>query len=439
MRDIALTALLLGSLPYAIRHPWFGTLVWAWVSVMSPHRLTFGFAHDLPWAAIVGGATLLGFLLTPDHRKLPPSGITTLLILLPIWMTVSTIFSLVPDDAWTMWNKVMKIFLMLLVTLMLLHTRKHIEWLVWITVGSIAFYGVKGGIFTLNMGGAERVWGPAGSFIEDNNALALAIVMIIPMLNYIRMTHWSRWVRYAMLPAMALCALSALGSHSRGGLLAIAAMAILLWWRGKRKFMGMIVIVTVGFTIVTFMPEKWNARMETIETYETDGSAMGRINAWSMALNLVKDRPVTGGGFDMYQPWVFAKWAPNPLDLHSAHSIYFQMLGEHGFPGLFFYLLLGALAWVTAGWIRARTASNGEYHWAYWMASMSQVSLVGFAVGGAFLNLAYFDAPYNLVVALVLTKALLQKELAKSPVKADGRRPVAARGMPANGLPDIKP
>ena len=42
---------------------------------------------------------------------------------------------------------------------------------------------------------------------------------------------------------------------------------------------------------------------------------------------------------------------------------------------------------------------------------MTQVSLVGYAVGGAFLNLAYYDVPYNLLVALVLTRILVEKEI----------------------------
>ena len=47
---------------------------------------------------------------------------------------------------------------------------------------------------------------------------------------------------------------------------------------------------------------------------------------------------------------------------------------------------------------------------------MCQVSLVGYAVGGAFLSLAYFDLPYNILILIVLArrwikrKAWLEKE-----------------------------
>jgi putative inorganic carbon (HCO3(-)) transporter len=411
MRDLVFTAFILGALPFAFLHPWIGVMLWTWVSTMSPHRLTFGFAYDQSWAAIIAGVTLVGMLVTSDRKSFPITPITILLCMIPLWMTVTTLFAFQPDGAWVMWNKVGKIYLMLLVTLALLNTRRHIELLVWITVGSIAYFGIKGGIFTLTTGGGERVYGPEGSYIEENNALAVATIMCIPLLNWVRMTVERRWVSFLMLAAMVLCAFSALGSHSRGALLAIVPMAALLWWRGKNKFLGMIVIGAVAVALVAFMPDEWEARMSTIETHE-DGSAQGRLNAWAMALNLVKDRPIVGGGFDVFGPAAFARWAPD-LGVQGAHSIYFQMLGEHGYPGLVMYLVLGLMVWLLASWIRKHAQDHPDLKWAYWLASMSQVSFIGFAVGGAFLNLAYWDMPLNLVVALVLTRVLMEADLVK--------------------------
>ncbi len=51
--------------------------------------------------------------------------------------------------------------------------------------------------------------------------------------------------------------------------------------------------------------------METISDYENDGSAMGRINAWRMAWNLATDRPLFGGGFEIYNPAVSRNMRPN--------------------------------------------------------------------------------------------------------------------------------
>ena len=60
-------------------------------------------------------------------------------------------------------------------------------------------------------------------------------------------------------------------------------MAVMLWWRGKKKFMSGIGMLLVGISLIAFMPAEWGERMNTINNYEEDGSAMGRINAWWMA------------------------------------------------------------------------------------------------------------------------------------------------------------
>jgi len=138
---------------------------------------------------------------------------------------------------------------------------------------------------------------------------------------------------------------------------------------------------------------------------------MGRINAWHMAYNLALDRPLVGGGFHIYDAMVFQLYAPNPDDIHAAHSIYFQTLGEHGFVGLFLYLLLGVLTWRTGAWIVRNARPHEDLRWAADLAAMTQVSLLGFAVGGAFLSLVYFDVPYYLMAGLVVTRRVVEAEL----------------------------
>ena len=57
--------------------------------------------------------------------------------------------------------------------------------LVWVITVSVGYFGIKGGIFTILTGGNYKVWGPPQSNLEDNNALALAILMVIPLMIYL--------------------------------------------------------------------------------------------------------------------------------------------------------------------------------------------------------------------------------------------------------------
>ena len=413
MRDILITLIVFGSLPWVLRSPVNGALMWVWISVMNPHTQGWGFATNFPFAQIIALTTMFSLLISREPRALPWTPVTATLLAFTAWMCVTLPFSMYVDLSISLWWRVMKIMLMTFVCIMLVKSARDIHRMAWVLALSLGFYGVKGGIFTIRSGGTERVWGPDGTFIGDNNAIALALIMVIPLMLFLRQHSARRWLRYGLVAAMLLSALAALGAYSRGAVLAIGAMAVVLWLKSRNKSaMGAMLMVAAPL-LLAFMPPEWSMRMESINNYQGDASAQGRINAWGMAWNLACDR-FFGGGFDIYQLPVFAIYAPNPADLHAAHSIYFQVLGEHGFIGLALYLLTGVLAWRDAAWIIGHAAELDELRWAAGLAAMIQTSLAGFAVGGAFLSLAYFDVPYYLIGLLVATRALVAQRLAQA-------------------------
>jgi probable O-glycosylation ligase (exosortase A-associated) len=130
-----------------------------------------------------------------------------------------------------------------------------------------------------------------------------------------------------------------------------------------------------------------------------------------MAFNMAKDRPL-GGGFDSFHDYTFALYAPNPGDVHDSHSIYFEVLGDHGFVGLGIFLVLALMTWRTASWVISRAHRDREKRWLADLAAMIQVSLVGYASAGAFLGLAYFDYYYTLIALVVLCKTILVSDAA---------------------------
>lgn len=112
-------------------------------------------------------------------------------------------------------------------------------------------------------------------------------------------------------------------------------------------------------------------------------------------------------------PFVYAIYAPEATTSLVAHSIYFQLMGEHGFIGLFLFLLVGVLTWRDAAKLRRTYAANADLKWAADLGSMMQVSMIGFAVTGAFLSLAYFDLPYNVMAISALALRMASREAAK--------------------------
>lgn len=429
MRDILVSLIVFGSLPYILRSPVNGVMMWVWISVMNPHTQGWGFATTFPFAAVVAAATIISMMMSREPKSIPWSPVTVVLLLFATWMVVTLPFSLHFSDSVPLWSRVMKIFLMTFVVAALLKTREQIERLLWVLALSLGYYGFKGGIFTISSGGAYRVWGPEGTFIGDNNAIALALIMAIPLLFHLTTLAKRRLVRYLLVATMLLSALAALGSYSRGGFVAIAAMVLFMVYKSRKKFALGAALLVAAAVLLLFMPQQWVSRMDTIGNYELDASAQGRLNAWAMAYRLASDR-LFGGGFEVYTPSVFATYAPNPNAVHAAHSIYFQVLGEHGFIGLGLYLLLGILTWRTARWIIRTARTHQEFQWAGDMAKAIQTSLVGFMVGGAFLSLAYFDVPYYLMCVLVVARRLMERQLderaAAARSQARGRVPIPA-------------
>lgn len=425
MRDILVTLIVFGTLPLIYKRPYWGAVLWIWISVMNPHAQGWGFARTFPFAAIIAAVTILSIVVYKGDKKLPMVPTISVFIAFFVWMSLTSLFAIHTDLVYNQWNKVLKIFGMTLVVMMLLKERKHIELVVWSIVISIGYYGVKGGIFTIRSGGNDKVWGPAGTFIDGNNEVALAFVMVIPLMFYLMKITKNKWGRYAFVASIALCALASLGSYSRGALLAIGAMGVFFWIKSKEKLaIGLTMILAVPLLLLA-MPPQWHERMDTIQEYKADASAMGRVNAWHMAANLAMDRPL-GGGFEIYDAGVFARYAPVPEDVHAAHSIYFQVLGEHGFVGLFLYLALGVMTFRSGSWVLKHSASDPELKWAADLVPMLQVSLLGFAVGGAFLSLAYFDVPYYVMTAMLATRLLVERQL-----KANGNGAIAKKASRA--------
>ena len=408
MRDWVVTAIVFGSLFFVFRRPHYGIYLWSWISYMNPHRLCWGFALSFPFALITALATLLSYAMSKEPKRIPWTAEVVILLVFNIWIVVCTYFAFFPNLAWEEWDKIWKIQLMTLVTIMLITDRERLHWLVWIIALSLGYYGIKGGIFTIVHGGMYQVRGPENTFIGGNNEIALALSITVPLIRYLHLQAGRTWVRWGLAGAMVLTGIAGIGSQSRGALLAMGAMAIFLWLKSRQKVMTAIYIAAAVGIMAMVMPQSWYDRMNTIQDYQSDASAQGRINAWHTAFNVAKDR-ITGGGPMMFQHSTFARYAPDPDDVHDVHSIYFEIIGEEGFIGFGLFMLLGFVTWWRANKIIKRCKNNPDEKWAADLASMIQVSLIGYGTGGAFLGLAYFDLPYHLVAMIVILHVLLNK------------------------------
>ena len=411
MRDAIIFIVIFGSLPFCFLRPWIGILVFSWISYMNPHRFTWASAYDYPFAKVVAIVTIAGLLFTKDRMPLPKTRETLLIVLLGLYFTLTTFFAFNQNAAWIQWEKVIKILVMTLATMVLINDPKKLKYLVMVIAISIGFLGIKGGIFSFVTGGGFRVYGPPGSFFADNNDMALALNMAIPMLFYLAKNEENKRLKMAFWFTFASSIVSVVFTYSRGGFLALAIVLAFLFFKSQHKTIAVIILSVVLIIGAVYIPVQWFERIDTIRSYEEDSSARGRINAWKTALNLAKDRPLIGGGFETFIRPVFRIYAPVSSNVHDVHSIYFEVLGEHGFVALGLFILLILYSLSTAQKLKKTVRNNHDFKWVEDYSSMFQMSLIAYMVGGLFLGRAYFDLYYHIVAMIVIMQVLVDKEI----------------------------
>ena len=428
MRAIVLIIIVVGSLPLIMVKPYVGTLMWAWISYFNPHRLTWGIADFIPYAQIVAIVTLGAWLVSKEPKLMMRNAIIVLMLFLGVWVSFTTAFALVPDSAFDKWLQFFKILLMTYVTYQMLHTRERVNLLMWVIVLSVGVYGVKGGIFTIATGGNYMILGPDESYYEANNSVGIALCMILPLMRYLQMETKSRLVYWAMMAAMLFTGIAVLATYSRGAVLAIAGMLGFMWLKSRYKiFTGVFAVLAIIFAL-SVMPDKWYDRIESIQNYEEDWSSMERIKMSRYPVNVATERPMTGGGFgifpetDLYPKYGLRLCGPEwyllsptencVLKARTSHSVYFDMIGEHGFFGFVVFVMLLIAGMLAGQRIIAQSRRREELAWARNLAAMSQTCIVGFAIGGLFVNMTYFDLYYHVLAILAATQLIVARALA---------------------------
>lgn len=421
MRDILLVLAIAGSLILVLRRPFAGILLWTWFTCEAPHQQVYGFSHSIPLNLIIAIATF-GALLFSKERKLPSGdALTKAVFAFLFWMTVNLLLAVDFGWSWPLWNDDWKVIILGILVGSLATNEVRIHALVWTIVISLFYYGVKGGLFTLFTGGQFTVLGPEGTIIGDNNQLALALLMSLPLANYLRQHSANRFVSFGLAGGMALTVISVLGSYSRGAFLALGVLAVVGLLRTRYRFWYLISACVVIVPTLYFMPQSFYDRLNTLNSLNQDQSFQGRLDAWKVALSYARDHFPFGAGISGPElPQIFNYYLPY-AKTHAAHSIYAQVLGDNGFGGLAIFLSIIGLAFFYTARIRRLTRDRADLHWANELALMIQLTLVAYCAGGAALSMAYYDQFY---LCLGLLSALLV--LVHSSVK----QPIARSWMP---------
>ncbi len=435
VRGIAVFLAVFTTLPVSLVFPFAGVLLWAWIAFMNPHREAFGLAYDFPFNFYIALTTIGAWVVSQEPKRLPNYALPGLFIAFAVLFSITTYFALDYAHSYERWDKHIRTIVLVLVVMAMTVSRLRIQAFLWMIVISIGYYAVKGGGYTLT-GGVGRIFGPAESLIADNNDLALAIIMTIPLLNYLRVTSVNPLVKLACLIVLALSVVAVIGTNSRGGFIGLAAVAIAFIVLSRPKFGALLIPVALAVGVWAYAPQSWWERINTINQYSTDESAANRFAAWRTSVAVALDRPLLGGGFSAIETdkvdfrynktdWRASKSEQEKSRTRAAHSIFFQVLGDHGFLGLALWLSILCAGFFNLLRVIAQARGHPELDWARLLARTFLVSFIGYLAAGTFLSMAYYDvflcmvaltAPLREIVARTVQAGGFKDEIDATPL-----------------------
>lgn len=456
MRDYAFILFLLAFFGAGFRKPFLFVLVYVYIDVVSPQRLTYLLLNSVPISLIAVALSVLGWLAIDDKKdvRVAPRQILMLLLLGYCWYT--TIHADFPVEALFKWDWVWKALVFAIFLPLTLRTKLRIESLLLFMLLSLSTIVIVGGIKTLASGGGG--YGQLNLMVSNNSGLfessiiSCVAVAVIPLILWftrhgtIFKPDWRvKLFGYALIFA---CLLMPIGTSARTGLVCIALLGVLMLRDVKRRVLYLTITGLVGLVTVPLLPSAFTDRMSTIKTYQADASASTRIAVWQWTIAYVQEHPM-GGGFEAYRQnkirYDKVKVAGDSnnatvereLEVDAArayHSAYFEMLGEQGYPGLFLWLLIHGIGIFRMEVLRRRYRSPAEGdEWIAPLASALQHGHLIYLVGAAFVGIALNPFVYMLVGAQIGLDTYLGRkraELASAPMRRPrpGANPAAVAG-----------
>jgi probable O-glycosylation ligase (exosortase A-associated) len=257
--------------------------------------------------------------------------------------------------------------------------------------------------------------------IADNTDFGLALNMTLPIYFFLAQSELKPWLKrlFAFLFLATIPVI--LFTYSRGALIGLTCVGGLMLVKLPMRLRLLIVpaIVFGLLSAVMFAPESWRDRMETLGDTSADASAQARLNAWQYSLHLASDYPLTGGGFATFTHELYVRYAPNSsVEAQTAHSAYFQVLAEHGYIGLFLYLVLLVSGFLSAAKLARQARRYGDQTVMHY-ANMFCFCLVGFAAGAAFLSRAYFDYYFCILACIAILKRVAHQRWSSATEEAE--------------------
>ena len=397
IRDLFIAFLGWGCVPLALYNSYYGFLGYVWFSVMKPQTLVWSQSVLNADISLTIMIALLVKLIISSDWKLRFSLPFLWLFLLLVWFFLCTLSSNDFSKSFSDFMFFGKVVFGPFLVAIFIERLSRFKTFVALLAACTGFYGIKIGVFFFRSGTTSG-GGPIGL---DNNDVALFLAMGIPLLIYVGFELKEKWLKRGYLLATALSCAAVIATSSRGGMLAMGVGLGLTFWLRFKTAKTLLLVPVVAILLFSITPGKVLDRYQTIDNYSEDYSAMGRINSWKTAINIANQNLFGSGfGLDAYLALYPNYQTTDKETPRAAHSAWFQVLGESGYPGLLLFVAM-IVSTVKLGLrLRKDRVRGEEYAVIGRHAEMLLTVIVVYLVGASFLSQAKFEFFYYILAAM---------------------------------------
>jgi probable O-glycosylation ligase (exosortase A-associated) len=395
IRSLFLVVLYVGFLVLGTAAPFVLTLGYAWVDTFRPQAVAMIILNQMPDALIMGIAAIVGYVVV-DRRSPPRITLATALtVLMALWVTVTLIWAVAPDAAWSKWNWAFKTVIFAAFIPFTIRSRVQIEAFAQIYVFSLAANFIPFGIKTMISGGGYgHNLGLQGgnSNLSEGGLLSTICLMSIPLaLHLARHTQLlprSRLVTLGYTGLAGLALVTALGTFERSALIGLLVMGAYMFTRSRHKLLFGLCLAAIAVVLAYTMSAGYESRIATIADPTQESSALTRLLVWKWTFDYALTHPF-GGGFMAYLIDRIDYPGGQVVFGRAFHSSYFEVLGEQGWVGLALFLGAALTSFFGLRRLARRTRDIPGLAWCADMSEALQCGLAVFMTSGAFVGIAF--------------------------------------------------
>jgi putative inorganic carbon (HCO3(-)) transporter len=266
-------------------------------------------------------------------------------------MLATAPFSLWPGGAVAVFTELyIKVILVFALIVNTVTTRARFEKLVTVIVLGTSYIGVRAVIDYargVNLVEGSRVTGAVGGLFGNPNDMALNMVAFLPLAIVLALRKSRPLIRLLAFIGVPALAMAIVFSQSRGGVVGLVAMLVVLLYHMRRLRPGIAALVVAAtLAYVPFLPESFVDRMSSIFNPEEDptGSREARKRLLREGYAAFLANPLVGIGAGQ-----FKNYLPDEREeaWRETHNAVLQVAAELGIAGLVLFLA------VVAGGFRA--------------------------------------------------------------------------------------